>query len=695
LKSLTHFLQHIINGNFCNNNRAFFFGAKLIAIKKKDGGTRPIAIGETLRRLAAKIALENLDFPFTPFQYGIKTKQGTEIIIHKLRRIVEASSNDPSTWKAKAVLKVDLQNAFNNVSRTAFLKIVKYCLPSLFPFVSTCYDSPSHLLFGQAQFISSAEGVQQGDPLGPALFSLVLHTLILKLDEDCDLDLNCWYLDDGVLVGTPDELCKVIDTISSFGAGIHLNPTKCELFALDTSTNLSILPQAFQRSPQLEILGSPITDVIKFSQKRLIKVNDAMEELLNMDHMQSAFILLKHCFGPMKINHLLRTVPPTTEFQEFLKAWDSSHSEILSRIIRYPVSTVSLQQASLPTKFGGLGLRSTHHLALGAFLGSVSSCMSSEIINSKEFTASENNALSLFNKNYKQNLTVSDLQISLASDPHLQKVLTTKAYDEIFSNFFSKLSIQEQIWISNCKHDSTSWFSSPPSVRKGLFLKNTEFQVSILTRIQEKLFNGNLFCLSGSKSSTIDTQGRHCLGCPVGAGTHERHRLVRDAIFSIAKETGLSARLEPLHVLADSPNRPADIYLPSWMSSTQPAALDVSIVVPTRHKPPKNSAENNYTLALDAAYNGKCEKHSEACKRSSMNFVPLIFSAAGSVHEKSLKALHFIADARSQRLNIPLQQGRADLMQKISIAIHKGNAVCILQHGFFAQNNEFHNIPRG
>jgi hypothetical protein len=163
LKSLTHFLQHIINGNFCNNNRAFFFGAKLITIKKK--------------RLAAKIALENLDFPFTPFQYGIKTKQGTEIIIHKLRRIVEASSNDPSTWKAKAVLKVDLQNAFNNVSRTAFLKIVKYCLPSLFPFVSTCYDSPSHLLFGQEQFIYSAEGVQQGDPLGPALFSLVLHTL--------------------------------------------------------------------------------------------------------------------------------------------------------------------------------------------------------------------------------------------------------------------------------------------------------------------------------------------------------------------------------------------------------------------------------------------------------------------------------------------------------------------------------------
>jgi hypothetical protein len=31
---------------------------------------------------------------------------------------------------------VNLQNAFNNISRSAFLKIVQYCLPSLFPFIS-------------------------------------------------------------------------------------------------------------------------------------------------------------------------------------------------------------------------------------------------------------------------------------------------------------------------------------------------------------------------------------------------------------------------------------------------------------------------------------------------------------------------------------------------------------------------------
>ena len=33
--------------------RPFFFGASVIALNKKDGGVRPIAVGCTLRRLVA------------------------------------------------------------------------------------------------------------------------------------------------------------------------------------------------------------------------------------------------------------------------------------------------------------------------------------------------------------------------------------------------------------------------------------------------------------------------------------------------------------------------------------------------------------------------------------------------------------------------------------------------------------------
>ena len=50
-----------------------FYGATLIALSKEDGGVRPIAIGFTLRRLAAKIVMiANKDFCTAHFAPNIE-----------------------------------------------------------------------------------------------------------------------------------------------------------------------------------------------------------------------------------------------------------------------------------------------------------------------------------------------------------------------------------------------------------------------------------------------------------------------------------------------------------------------------------------------------------------------------------------------------------------------------------------------
>ncbi len=44
--------------------------------------------------------------------------------------------------------------------------------------------------------------MQQGDPLAPLLFSLVIQKLIAAINARCPgLELNLWYMDDGVLGG--------------------------------------------------------------------------------------------------------------------------------------------------------------------------------------------------------------------------------------------------------------------------------------------------------------------------------------------------------------------------------------------------------------------------------------------------------------------------------------------------------------
>ena len=45
--------------------------------------------------------------------------------------------------------------------------------------------------------IKSKEGCQQGDPLGPLCFSLVIQDIIVAISNACpNLALNLWYLDD-------------------------------------------------------------------------------------------------------------------------------------------------------------------------------------------------------------------------------------------------------------------------------------------------------------------------------------------------------------------------------------------------------------------------------------------------------------------------------------------------------------------
>ena len=75
-------------------------------------------------------------------------------------------------------------------------------------------------------------GVQQGDPLGPFLFCLVLQVLVNKV-RDCvpNLSLNNWYMDDGSLFGKVEDVLKAWTIIRDEGLnlGLFVNLSKCEL----------------------------------------------------------------------------------------------------------------------------------------------------------------------------------------------------------------------------------------------------------------------------------------------------------------------------------------------------------------------------------------------------------------------------------------------------------------------------------
>ena len=72
----------------------------------------------------------------------------------------------------QVLVKLDFRNAFNSIHRDALLECVASRLPELYQFCHLAYGNSTSLQFG-SDLIQSAEGVQQGDPLGPLLFCLV------------------------------------------------------------------------------------------------------------------------------------------------------------------------------------------------------------------------------------------------------------------------------------------------------------------------------------------------------------------------------------------------------------------------------------------------------------------------------------------------------------------------------------------
>ena len=141
-----------------------------------------------------------------------------EAIVHATNRLMSSLPNN-DRW----TLLLDFTNAFNSISRQTMFGEFRRHLPGLSAWMESCYSGQPLLLLGK-DIIHSCCGVQQGDPLGPLGFALTLHPIIKRIRAEVpSLALNAWYLDDGTLVGSTQDLTPLrtvdSDTETEGGTG--------------------------------------------------------------------------------------------------------------------------------------------------------------------------------------------------------------------------------------------------------------------------------------------------------------------------------------------------------------------------------------------------------------------------------------------------------------------------------------------
>jgi hypothetical protein len=143
------------------------------------------------------------------FQFRVGVSGGAEAILHSVNRVLSERRTDGSL----SMLTMDFSNAFNLVDRSALSQEVRMRRPSISLWVEFMYVQPARLYLGDGH-IWSTTGVQQGDPLGPLLFALVLHPLVHQIRDNCKLLLHAWYLDDGTVIGDSEEVARCWTSLS-------------------------------------------------------------------------------------------------------------------------------------------------------------------------------------------------------------------------------------------------------------------------------------------------------------------------------------------------------------------------------------------------------------------------------------------------------------------------------------------------
>lgn len=675
LVAITRLCNKMLKGEIPRAILPILYGAKLIAFSKPNGGVRPIAIGNTLRRLTAKAAAFHVQAEVKsklfPFQLGVAISGGAEAIVHTVRSFCNSKLISP---EPVAILKIDFENAFNTIRRDSFLGSIKEYLPEIYPFLFQCYRDPSVLTFNDI-VINSDEGIQQGDPLGPICFSLCIQRLISRLSSA----LNVWYLDDGTLAGDPQSVLSDFETILSVQSsfGLKINVKKCELSVLGSdSTRSEAVASSFlsQHSDlkmvdnvDLNILGVPLfpNGINEELSSRLNALKLAYSRLEKLDH-HDALFLLKNVFFLPKLLYLLRTFP--CHGINLIKDLDLCMMTCLEKITNCRYNPNTFRQATLPVKLGGLGVRRSEDICLPAFIASSSKCAS---IVEKLLSTQDSTYFNFLLSDAVHSWKDLDSRLIVPANP---ASLRQKSWDLPVANLvLQDLIDQAPDPTSRSRLMAVSapyagvWLNAVPIPSLGLKLDNESLRISVALRLGVQI-TMPYTCVCGKPVQGTATHG---LDCRKSSGKHARHSEVNNIIKRALTAAGVPSQLEPAGLSRDDGKRPDGATIIPW-SQGKCAVWDFTCVntVAASHIA---SASTRACAPCEGAENKKRSKYSSLS--NVYDFNPVAVETMGPWGPNACVFINEIGKRLANVTGDP--RSTAFLRQRIGMAVQWGNAVCV------------------
>ncbi|GKA94193.1 hypothetical protein Tco_0816179, partial [Tanacetum coccineum] len=491
------------------------------------------------------------------FQFGVGVSGGAEAILHSVNRVLSEYHNDGSL----AMLIVDFSNAFNLVDSSTLLH-------------------------------------EQGDPLGPLLFALILHPLLHKIKDSCKLLLHAWYLDDGTIIGDSKEVAKPSCN------GMKLREGLLHVDIWKPSSGVKLLRGAVSINTYF---------ISGLDMRRAANAVDLMSLLLQLHHPQS----------------LRRSI------ENIVVCGGTFFEDIQWRL------------ASLLIRFGGLGLYSEKLVSSYAFVASraQSWVLQDHILHDSGICGMDDDYVSALAclLDMIPSFDFSSFTNKDTIPSKAQQTLSNVLFSEMVKDMevhFDMTMRQEAVFECLCAPHAQDFLLAIPIDGLGQHMSLVEYRTILKYLLMIPLFLVDAICPVCHKAC-LDSFGEHAVHCKELPRFKYRHDMIRDVLFDICRCVEISFKKEePMNFLTDpsdgrSTLRPADVLVFGWVGGKH-ACVDL-----IRVSPLMGLSSRGFTAGQAALRAASCKvtKHEKACIKNQHVFIPFAFYTFGFLAPEALELL--------------------------------------------------------
>jgi ribonuclease HI len=208
-----------------------FLASRAVAIPS-DNKIRPVSVANIYIKLMGATAIKRDNRFCAPNQYGVSRKHGCHRIIHFMRQAYRAG---------KAIVKIDMSNAFNTVTRFAVEQSLTSADETLRQYFRLIYGTTASLaVYGPLRTIGKllmGEGVRQGDSASSYLFchgvDAALRAVAAVFPD------TMMYMDDITIAVDRHRIDEAVRLVRDSFAhlGLHVNVTKSQVLIPPSSEN--------------------------------------------------------------------------------------------------------------------------------------------------------------------------------------------------------------------------------------------------------------------------------------------------------------------------------------------------------------------------------------------------------------------------------------------------------------------------